>query len=173
MKNDIKKTNHRAVLIDEATDMLTAKYGAKFANSIYKLNQADSNILKIYLIRPGKASDLDMLKNSDADYFVMVYAKNSKIGQITIIKIADIIDYIGKHSTSNECINIDLNTFDYDIIVVDPDNLGETDLMVFDCNKTEQYNDTQASNYTIGLAYINGLPIRVKVNPDTGNVIVF
>ena len=173
MKDNIKKANRRDKLINEAIDILTMKYGAKFTNSIYKLSRVDSNTLSLNLIRPGKISDFDTLMNSKEEYFVRIYVQNNKVNQITIIKIADIIDYVNKHNSGGEYINIDLNKFNYDITIVDPNNLGDTDCKVVDCDDTELYDSKQESNYTTGMTYINGLPKIVMINANTGNAVVF
>lgn len=173
MKDNIKKANHRDTLINKAIEILTMKYGAKFTNSIYKLSCADINTLSLNLIRQGKPSDFDALVNSKEEYFVRIYVQNKEVNQIAVIKIADLIDYVNKHPSNSEYVNIDLNTFNYDITVVDPNNLGETNCEVADSDDTELYDSNQESNYTTGVTYINGLPKIVMINANTGNAIVF
>lgn len=173
MKDNIKKANHRDTLINKAIDILAMKYGAKFKDSMYKLSYSDINTFSLNLISQGKPSDFDALRNSKEEYFVRIYVQNKDVNQIAVIKIADLIDYVNKHPSKGEYINIDLNTFNYDITIVDPNNLGETNCIVVDCDDTELYDSNQESNYTTGVTYINGLPKIVMINANTGNAIVF
>lgn len=177
--NDNIKVNAKDEIYKKTKSILELIYGTKFMY-IHKISHKN-NVINITLrAKNNKVSEFNILntKDSKIEYIVSSYAPNNKLEQIIIIKAKDAIDYINKYNTCEDYISIDLDTFSklgHIITYIDPNNLKDIDakLEVVDINNLEYFDTRLANTYVTGVTFINDTPMKVKINPNTHNIIAF
>lgn len=179
--NDNIKVNTKDAIYKKTKSILELIYGTEFMY-IHKISHKN-NIINITIrAKNNKVSEFNLLNMIDSkiEYIVSSYAPNNNLEQIIIIKAKDAIDYINKYDTCEDYISIDLDKFSklgYIITYIDPNNLKDVDIYpkyeVVDFNNLEYFDAKLANTYVTGLTYVNDEPMKVKINPNTHNIIAF